>query len=128
MIRQVFVLCADTRAFDHLFGVLWGMAINDNMHLGVTWPCYNRGNTFHEIMACEQAFCITERHHIADGHTAGSQSRKNPGLKFISCSLSSESQFTPQIVCLNFLADENNTKSFSYKKQNIPGEKKSLKI
>ena len=55
------------------------------------------------------------------------------GLKFISCSLSSESQFTPQILCLNFLADESNIfifirKRFSYKRQNIPGGKKVLKF
>lgn len=53
---------------------------------------------------------------------------KNLGSKFISCSPSSESQSIAKIVCLNFLADGNNTKYFSYKRRNIPEEKKILKF
>lgn len=55
------------------------------------------------------------------------------GLKFISYSLSSESQLTPQILCLNFLADESNIfifirKRFSYKRKIFQEKKKILKF
>ena len=51
------------------------------MHQGITWTCYNCVNKFHEIMVCRHASCIIEMYHPIDGHTVGSWSHEEPGVK-----------------------------------------------
>lgn len=125
LILQAFVLGADTEHLITRFTILWGMAINANMHQGVTWPYSNCGNTFHASMARRACNLYHSIHHVI--RVTLVDPRNNLGSKFMSWGLFSESQFTPQIGYLNFLADWKYLQCFSYKRKNILEEKEILK-
>lgn len=64
LILQEFVLGADTEHLITRFTILWGMAINSNMHQGVIWPSSNCGNMFHASTAHRACNLYHLIHHV----------------------------------------------------------------
>jgi hypothetical protein len=81
LILQTFVLCADIEHLIILLAILWGMAVIANMHQGIAWHYHNCRNKYQDTMTCRHTFCITDMHHTIGGHTVGSWSQEEPGVK-----------------------------------------------
>lgn len=108
------------------------MAINANMHEDFIVSCSNCGDNFHESMACELHWCHW-RHHVAENTLLGLVQEGN-GVETVGVAVCPQSHsLLPQILCLNFLADESNIyifirKYFSYKRKIFQEGKKVLKF
>lgn len=64
LILQAFVLGADTEHLITRFTILWRMAINANMHQGITWPSSNSETMLHASTACRACNFYHSIHHV----------------------------------------------------------------
>jgi hypothetical protein len=112
LILQTFVLCADIEHLIILLAILWGMAVIANMHQGIAWHYHNCRNKYQDTMTCRHTFCITDMHHTIGGHTVGSWSQEEPGVKIYELYFALSHSLLPNVCAQIFWQNETTQNMF----------------